>query len=93
MALRCKVGNLAYIVFDQWNPQNIGKLVEIVSPATDWCDPDMPEWACRSREPLTGHHPENWEVCNHKQVDIPDAWLRPISGLPVDEEVSDEVAA
>jgi hypothetical protein len=36
---------------------------------------------------------ENKTPSTGTKVDIPDAWLRPVTGLPIDEEIFDEVPA
>lgn len=92
--MNCKPGDLAYIVHDPHNPQDIGKVVKVLRVATDWCEEDMPEWRCEARDQLSGFNGgREWKPGQHKAVDIPDAWLRPISGVPVEDEQRDEVPA
>jgi hypothetical protein len=92
MNTRCKPGDLAYIVRDDWNPCDIGKVVKVVKlvPAYEWAQEDDPEWRCVAREPLQGYDDDgnSFPSC---ESDIPDAWLRPITGLPIDEETNEDV--
>lgn len=94
--MNCKPGDLAYIAVDPHNPQDIGKVVQVVRAAIDWVDESLPEWECIAKSDIGGY----WNGTEDGRgfiaggvVDIPDAWLRPISGVPVHDEQHDEVSA
>jgi hypothetical protein len=93
MTLNCKVGDLAVIVSNA-HPSNIGHIVEVLRPcpACELADPLVPEWECRMFSPLEGWiwFDDGSEI-PHDEVDIQDRELRPISGVPVDDEVTDDL--
>lgn len=90
--MNCKPGDLAYIVRDDDTPSDIGKVVEIlrICPPNEWLYPGAPEWECRSRTPLTGFNARGRVSMDH-ELDIPDAWLRPIGGVPLNDETPIEI--
>lgn len=83
--MNCKPGDLAYIV-DSTNDSNRGRVVEVIR---EWGDhPKYGRvWTIRCKSAL-----ETW-AGTLKEAEAPDAWLRPISGAPVDQEQCDEVTA
>lgn len=90
--MNCKPGDLAIVVRDLF-AENIGRVVEIIGPAK-WVT-DAPAWDCVSRgQPLRvlwiDRAPETYLS---QQGDAYDSDLMPISGVPVHDEVTDEVTA
>lgn len=86
--MNCKPGDLAYIVAGQ----SVGAIVEVVKGATPY--EDGPAWECKSRHELPCAKPGELfsdRVANRFRVR--DSWLRPISGVPVNDEQRDEVTA
>ncbi len=99
MTLRCKVGDLAIVVGPCETPGLEGRVVEVVRPYAGemiegyrWSIPSFP-WVCKSARPLPVKRIH--EECLDSLIERPilDLQLRPISGVPVDEGVSDEVPA
>lgn len=92
--MNCKPGDLAYIVVDPLNPNNLGKVVQVAHVASAWVDPDVHEWTCVPCGEVAGFDTSrgNKPVCakGGMLIDIPDAWLRPISGVPLHDEQHDE---
>lgn len=97
MKLNCKPGDMAIVVSAYHRPENIGRIVEVVRVAVEGVDYKINgasqfAWLVKSQRPLAraGYYmpiPDGYEaVCA-------DCNLRPVSGLPVDEEIRDEVAA
>jgi hypothetical protein len=87
-----KPGDLAIIVQCDIK-EAIGVVVEVLSPAG--CNaPGVFEWFVRPSRPLRCFDvfglPTKGTLT---EMGCPDAWLRPVSGLPIDEETRDEVAA
>ncbi|CAJ0701664.1 hypothetical protein LMG19089_02895 [Ralstonia edaphis] len=88
--MNCKPGDLAYIVRATPSTQEaVGVIVEVIGRGRDI--DDMPAWNVRV--------PERFEISSRatgqksfmNRVNVPDAWLRPISGVPVHDEECDEV--
>lgn len=86
--MRCKPGDLAYIVSSD-DPASIGAIVQVVRACPLWTG-------------VTGV--QHWWVCGTRPLStiggdlvaegaIEDFRLRPISGVPVDEEENAEVPA
>lgn len=89
--MNCKPGDLAIIIHDpDFKGQDLGKLVEVIKGEGLDCDGDYC-WECQPLSPLTGCDEGRVET-NLTLIDIPDAWLKPVSGLPLDEEVLEEIS-
>ncbi|BBP99103.1 hypothetical protein BSFA1_42320 [Burkholderia sp. SFA1] len=83
--MNCKSGDLAYIVGGDTNPSsNLGRIVEVVRLEGTYADIG-PVWVARSRHLLKTVHGFKDEF------HTADAWLRPISGFPLDEETPAEI--
>ncbi|UVS93491.1 hypothetical protein [Burkholderia glumae] len=92
--MNCKPGDLAIIV-QAMLPENIGKIVEVLSPLGHDCGLGF-RWLAKT----VGGPARTVSVVDFSSVfvdpepaGIPDAWLRPISGLPGPDDVTDEVVA
>jgi hypothetical protein len=86
--MNCKPGDLALVIRAEL-PENIGIVVEVVERCELFGEG---YWLCRARTPRAtlngfGH------VVVADSGSVPDSWLRPISGVPVAEEIIDEVTA
>lgn len=89
--MNCKPPCLAIVIRGLTHPSpNVGRIVEVVSRLPDH-ESFGPRWHCKSTQAL--------QVVTHRGVApaeefwIPDAWLRPVSGLPVHEQQRGEVPA
>ncbi|SAK65616.1 hypothetical protein AWB80_03088 [Caballeronia pedi] len=83
--MNCKPGDLAMIVKAPTAPGHIGKIVEVLGDLE--ADPTYgPCWVCRTREPVSTIR-SGFITDPH----IPDDWLRPVSGLPLDNDLPAEV--
>ncbi|MBR8344680.1 hypothetical protein [Burkholderia ambifaria] len=80
--MNCKPGDLAYVIASTI-PENIGRVVEIVK----WSE-YMRMWECRSRDPM---RLKSGEFLTEHFCE--DSRLRPISGVPLTDDVSGEVSA
>jgi hypothetical protein len=88
--MNCKPGDLAYIV-KSILPENIGRIVEVVRLL--YLDsPDGPVWIVRGSTPLA-RSAFRGAIRLEGSAERPfiDAWLRPISGVPVCDDVKDEI--
>ncbi|MDR5776269.1 MULTISPECIES: hypothetical protein [unclassified Caballeronia] len=83
MNLRCKPGDLAYVVSSEFQ-QNIGAVVEVVEAAG--MIEGMWAWHFESSRPLVGLIPGCPRIISAKDGTIADECLRPISGVPIEEE-------
>ncbi|MET3232239.1 UNVERIFIED_ORG: hypothetical protein ABIC54_004444 [Burkholderia sp. 1263] len=93
--MNCKPGDLAVIIRSSF-PSNIGHIVEVLRrcPACELIDPLVPEWECReigSLEKEVWVFGEDDTPPKDGEIDIADRDLRPISGVPVDDEVTDDL--
>jgi hypothetical protein len=94
--MNCKPGDLAYIV-NTVEPRNVGKVVEVleyagVNPYFDdwiWCGGQGPSWFVRCESGLIG----SVDGISRKVAVCADSRLRPISGVPVHDEVTEEITA
>lgn len=90
--MNCKPGDLAIVVRVD-GPEDrdvIGLIVEVLRPCppNEWEEVSEPEWECRSRSPVRAQ-------CDGKRVfssefDVRDSWLRPLSGVPITDDIKDE---
>lgn len=93
MTLNCKPGDLAYLSSDCVNE---GVIVEVIS-AGPLFEGD-PTWHCKSRTPILCEI-RSWDggvlkgTRSVNEICVADKHLRPISGIPVHEEVTDEAMA
>ena len=97
--MNCKPGDLAIIVASEHSPENIGRIVEVVRPAIRHLEfhkdaPDMPTWIVKADRPLARYH----YLTNERMPDTcvrayQDRCLRPVSGLPITDDVTDEAHA
>lgn len=91
--MNCKPGDLAYVTYATQS-QNIGRVVEVIQKAPD--GDYGPEWVCRSSGTIWA-----WDALLKKnraapagtRFMAPDAHLRPISGVPITDDVEGEVTA
>lgn len=83
--MNCKAGDLAYIV-DSSFPENIGRVVEVIGAYGMFRDEGFC-WNIRANLPLTGEGELDGTIMRLCEGFIPDACLRPISGVPLEDEV------
>lgn len=89
--MNCKPGILAMVIRGLTSPSpNVGRIVEVISRIDDH-ELFGPRWLCASDTPMEVRTPRGEGLAT--QFSIPDAWLRPVSGLPVNDEQLDEVTA
>lgn len=93
MKLNCKVGDLA-ITVKCHVPDNLGKIVQIIAyeGLQEWANyPDpIPVWLIRAysgSDGLSYQYPDG-SIKKSKGGLVPDCFLRPISGLELEDEVS-----
>ncbi|WP_175683860.1 hypothetical protein [Burkholderia cenocepacia] len=88
--MNCKPGDLAYLVASDFQ-ENIGRIVEVTKQG--WMEDGRWVWTVTSSAPLTGWILEPLSVGRSTMVNVFDDELRPISGVPVTDDVKDEVPA
>lgn len=88
MTTRCKPGDMAYIVGSDF-PENIGRVVEVTSEGFP-C-PEGYAWVVRSSVPLKGwiDGPQS-TGCGFEVWSLDDE-LRPISGVPIQDELTEDL--
>ncbi|WP_217589774.1 hypothetical protein [Burkholderia sp. GbtcB21] len=94
--MNCKPGDLAIVIASGF-PSNIGRIVEVLRPcpSCELIDPLVPEWECRMLSPMEG---ALWFEADgidpiQDEIDIEDRQLRPVSGLPITEDIDTEILA
>ncbi|KVC71431.1 hypothetical protein WI73_11470 [Burkholderia ubonensis] len=87
--MNCKPGDLAYLSSDCVAE---GLVVEVLTSA-GMTAAGAPAWHCRSRTPIDCITERTQRVVSVTEFAVEDRYLRPISGVPVTDGVSDEVAA
>ena len=88
--MNCKPGDLAIIVADGQGGASdaIGMIVEVQAARVSVAGPG---WLVKMQERKTV---EVWATGEKTTTDlliVADAWLRPISGIPIDDEVIEEL--
>ncbi|MBU9203103.1 hypothetical protein KTD31_17240 [Burkholderia multivorans] len=89
--MNCKPGDLAIIVQDVC-PQNVGIIVEIESAYGEYLDFGFC-WNVRASRPIAMMDASVGWIYQGSWGWHPDAWLRPVSGLPITDDITDEVTA
>lgn len=92
--MNCKPGDLAYVARDEQFPENVGRIVEVIRPAVlDGTEAPGFWWEVRalSRPHAVSYHGEEGFAMYAMDFEMLDSDLRPISGVPVEDEVCDEV--
>lgn len=86
--MNCKPGDLAYIVHAPPNAaEALGAVVEVIQRGRDI--DGMPAWHVQVSDRFDISHRLTGRAAYMNRVNTPDAWLRPISGVPVQDEQSD----
>jgi hypothetical protein len=94
--MNCKPGDLAIIVSSS-SSENIGRIVGVLRPAIRGIDfhkdaADVVTWWVRSVRPLKVTDYVSKEKYGHKyERPYQDRLLRPVSGLPVTDEVTEDL--
>jgi hypothetical protein len=91
--MNCKTGDLAIVIHQSEAAPNVGRIVEVIEWAGERGTGRWPCWVVKATSPMNAFKPLTNEPTKSLEGIIPDAWLRPISGLPLDEETRDEVTA
>ncbi|WP_175946654.1 hypothetical protein [Burkholderia pyrrocinia] len=87
--MNVKPGDLAYLFNGCVNE---GVVVEVLRCAG--IDADEGQlWHCRSRSPICCTRKRSGSELMATEFACPDAWLRPINGVRVTDDISDEVIA
>lgn len=89
LTLRCKPGDMAIVRYA--HTPVVGKVVEVIERSDDVMG--MPAWRVQFRGAAKVRNKETGQLTLGCDADCPDSWLRPISGVPVGEDVRDEVTA
>lgn len=90
--MNCKPGDLAYIVRTTSNAEEaLGVVVEVVTRGRDI--DGMPSWHVQVPDRFTISHRLTGRESFKNRLNVPDAWLRPISGIPIHDEQHEEVRA
>lgn len=89
--MNCKPGDLAILVRDPV-ASNIGRIVEVIGPAT--CLTGAPAWHVASKgAPMVVLNVRTRIPFLDTRGDVYDADLVPVSGLPMTDEIVNEVSA
>jgi hypothetical protein len=98
MKTNVKPGDLAIVTGAFFCTENIGRIVEVVRPAVPGvdvgarCTHQGPSWMVRSQTPL-GRVAGGYTRRIKPSTEAPcaDCYLRPISGLPLEEETKEPI--
>ncbi|SEU36292.1 hypothetical protein SAMN03159335_05415 [Burkholderia cepacia] len=86
--MNCKVGDMAVITRGGARD----RIVEVKAPYGDYLHLGFC-WYVEAPTPIPATDVVTFEPCEVKTGWIPDAWLRPINGVPMTDDVTDEVSA
>lgn len=90
--MNCKPGDLAYITRATANAaEAVGVVVEVMQRGRDI--DGMPAWHVQVPDRFVVSNRLTGRKAFKNRLNVPDAWLRPISGVPVHDEQHDEVPA
>jgi hypothetical protein len=84
--MNCKPGDIAYIVVECSSAPNLGRIVEVLEYRGEHGTGRYPCWLVEASAPLNSFNPETKKPSRSALGIIPDAWLRPISGVQIDDE-------
>lgn len=84
--MNCKPGDLAILIRANL-PENLGAILEVIRPCEHY---GAEYWVCRSITPRRGVIGSR-VVYAKTEHSAPDSWLMPISGMPIDDEVPNEI--
>ncbi|WP_104012204.1 hypothetical protein [Burkholderia anthinoferrum] len=88
--MNCKPGDLAYMTASDF-PENVGHVVKVTNDGFEgdggWV------WVIESTVPLKGWISGTQQVSTSRTLGALDAELRPISGVPMTDDIEDEVTA
>lgn len=89
--MNVKAGDLAIIVASGY-PSDIGMICEVLRacPFYQRLDPEIHEWECRTMRPTMAICSETGEEKLVMEFDIPDSWLRPVPGILLTDDVTNE---
>lgn len=87
--MNCKPGDLAIVAHQSEEAPNLGRIVEVVEWRGEYNGWAL--WLVRCSTPMNTRRRDTGKPGKAFQGLIPDAWLRPISGVPVHDEQRDEV--
>ncbi|MBU9604438.1 hypothetical protein [Burkholderia multivorans] len=87
--MNCKIGDLAIVIRAPGAPENIGRIVKVVGILGEVRGYFCWDVACDSPVAVFSSGVKSMKT----HGGIPDAWLRPVSGLPITDDVEDEVKA
>ncbi|WP_069267398.1 hypothetical protein [Paraburkholderia nodosa] len=103
--MNCEAGQMAIIVGTKYTPENLGRIVDVVSRATYGeafvmtngvlillGDPDTEVWRIRSDVPLKWRA-TNGEIFEAYEIATGDRFLLPVTGLQLEDDVRDEATA
>jgi hypothetical protein len=87
--MNCKPGDLAIIIASDF-PEEIGMVVEVlpdslVDEEFGFC------WHIRAKRPVACWDPATGKDVFNSEFCVPDSDLRPVTGLPVHDEVTDDI--
>jgi hypothetical protein len=102
--MNCKPGDLAVIISTLRSPENIGRIVEVIRTAVPGeefvtagrmrvfvpTQNSGPIWRVRGQRPLIWRD-QDGKVEMAFEVPCADSYLRPITGVPVNDEVTDDI--
>jgi hypothetical protein len=86
--MNCKPGDLAYVVRGMQRG-----VVVLVEHADIPYEDGSPAWKASSKTPVATQNRISRVKSMSTRFRVRDSWLRPISGVPVTEDVEDEVPA
>ncbi|MEX3967292.1 hypothetical protein AB4Y42_34545 [Paraburkholderia sp. EG286B] len=103
--MNCEAGQMAIIVGTRCTPENLGRIVDVVSRATYGeafvmtngvrimlDTPEAEVWRIRSDVPLKWRA-ENGEIFEAYEIATGDRFLLPVTGLQLEDDVHDKVPA
>jgi hypothetical protein len=86
--MNCKPGDLAIVTFPS---RNAGMIVEIIRPSKGGHYSGLFSWYVRSAGAPMFIRKEDGSIGRKVGASAPDAWLKPVSGLPINDEVTDDI--
>ena len=85
--MNCKPGDLAIVRYA--HTPVIGKIVEVIERSDDVLG--LPAWRVQFQGIAKVRNKETGQLTLGCDADCPDAWLRPISGVPIENEMTEEM--
>ncbi|WP_233343663.1 hypothetical protein [Burkholderia cepacia] len=88
--MNCKPGDMAIVMRADAAPEAVGRLVKVLSRCGDVNG--RPSWTVRFQSVVVARNRFDGSLMMGSEAPCPDAWLMPVGGAPVTNDIAHEVS-